>query len=291
MPTTQPYLYIDPIDVEPYEYGLFGATQELTDGILTKYDANGNQHWIIGGVEWESLASYTAHVYPVGVGEFGGAGGTKALGGGNGMSRALPFAVYGGVVCGSVGYTREQWNERALRILELSGQRAAENALWTGAGGNLPALNATGTTDVTGGVATDITTAVGLLENWLGTNYAGRGNLHAMRNVAGLASKNRQTHRDQDNPVPSLVTTLGTRWVFGAGYDGTGPAAAAPGTGKTWIYATGQVAIARGDARAPASIEAELNRVTNQVFALAEQPYLIALDGTAHAAALVDLTK
>lgn len=288
MPAVQPYLYIDPPEVEPYKFGLFGATQELTDGILTRYDANGNVHWIIGGVEWESLAAYSAHTYPVGIGQFGGLGGTKSLPGALSITRALPFAVYGGVVCGSVGYTREQWNERALRILELSGQHAAENALWTGAGGNTPALNAAGTTDVTGGTATDLVTALGLLENWLADNYNGVGAIHAKRRVANVGSAKRQVKWDRDNP-DALVTPVGTRWVFGGGYDGTGPAAVAPGTNKTWIYATGQVVIARGEARAPAELEAELNRVQNQVFALAEQPYLIGLDGP-HAAAQVDLT-
>lgn len=289
MPTTQPYVYLDPPEVEPYKFGLFGATQELTDAILTRYDANGAQHWIIGGAEWESLASYAAHPYPVGIGEFGGLGGTKALTGMNALSRALPFALYGGVVCGSVGYTKDEWNQRALRILELASQHGAEAALWNGGGGNTPALNVAGTTDVTGGVAKDLTTAVGLLENWLADNYNGQGMLHAKRSVGPLAGKYRQAHIDKDNPVPALVSVLGTRWVFGGGYDGTGPAAVAPAAGKTWIYATGQIGIARGDARAPASLEAELNRTTNQVFALAEQPYLIALDGP-HAAALVDLT-
>jgi hypothetical protein len=294
MPTVQPRVYIDPPEVEPYQHGLFGVARELTDAILTKYDDSGRAHWQYGGVEWDSLASYLAAFYAMGVGLTGGAGGTKAFGAPLATASMQPFAVYAGIICGSQGRAAPEYNERALRALEYAAQRAVEAALWSGSGGQTPSLNITGTTDLTPtpGTSVDVVRGLGLLENYLGSNYGGRGVIHARRAVSALAA-NHHLVKSERAPLADrdvLVTPAGSRWLFGAGYDGTGPAAAAPAAGNTWLYASGEVLIANGDAQAPASIEGELNRQTNQVYALAEQPYIVGWDGP-HAGVLVDLTK
>lgn len=272
---TQPLVYIEPPDVDPHRFGLFGAAQPLT-GV--------DEHWLYGGVEFESLACYEAAFYPMGVGMDGGAGGSKTLPDGAGTTTAHPFTVYAGILCGSVGYTADQYRARALRVLELSGQSAAETALWTGAGGNLPGLNGTGYAQTpNGSTAVSIVDALGILEDWLGQNYNGSGVIHATRRTVVKAASQRLVRHDPDTPVDLLMTPVGSRWIGGAGYDGTGPAAVAPGTGNAWMYATGQIMLARDDPETPADMGEALDRSLNLVRLIAEQSYLIAVDCAAAA--------
>lgn len=355
LPTVEPYLYIDAPEVEPYAYGLFGAAHPLT---LT------DEHWIGFGVEWESLASYAAALYPAGVltcqqsnqrtvndavttgtnssgvvtsatavfsaadvgkrisnaqfppgttiatytsptsvtmsvnaaaagtgealtiFENGGIGGTKVLPSVVPTTKAFPFTVYGGVLCGSVGYTDAEATARALKVVELAGQHAAENALWTGAGGNSPGLNASTSTTVNG-TAAKVSLQIARLERWLANNYNGRGFIHMTRDVALLAGRDQLLLFDEINE--NAKTRAGTRVIMSGGGDGTGPSAAAPATDQAWCYATGLVTVTRSSAETPANLGQALNRSTNQVQLLAEQEYMIGIDGPI-GAALVGLT-
>jgi hypothetical protein len=211
----------------------------------------------------------------------------KALPSGAATTKAHPFAVYAGMECGSVGYDHEgAYQERARTILELAGQHAAESALWTGAGGNTGPMNAAATPIVSAS-PTSLTAAVGALEDWLADHYSGVGVIHAKRGVNAFARRAHLTVRDPGNPE-ALTTGLGTRWVFGGGYNGTGPAAVAPAANQGWIYATGQLTIRRGPVTAFTMAEA-LNRSINDVSVFAEQPYVVGFD-CAIGAALVDFT-
>lgn len=211
----------------------------------------------------------------------------KALPPGSTTTKGSPFGVYAGMECGTVGYDHDgAYAQRARTILELAGQHASEAALWTGAGGNTNKLNAAATPTVVGTHAS-IVRAVGALEKWLADHYSGVGLIHATREVAAVAANHRLVHPDPSNP-DALVTPLGTRWVFGGGYDGTGPSAAAPAAGDSWIYATGQGTIRR----APIieyTLEEALNRSINDVSVFAEQTYVVAVD-CAVGAGLVDLS-
>lgn len=279
--------YIAPPDVEPYLFGLIGATQEVP----------WDDHFGYFGAQWESMAEYNVNTYPAGQTENNGAGGTKTLDTPYGLNTAFPFAVYAGIACGSIGYTPQEFEDRTNRAFELAEQRGAESALWTGAGGMQPGLNnAAGTRDgitaveataLNSGTATNLTDGLGLLEDWLALNYAGQGFIHGRRYMANLASKYRQVkYRQTDG---ALITPLGSRWIFGGGYDGTGPAAVAPATGNQWIYATGQVFISRGTLDMPALFEESIQRTTNELFMVVERPYLIGVDGPT-AAVLINTT-
>lgn len=271
---------IDAPAIEPYKYGLFGSTQQRT----------WDPHFGWGGAQWETLAQYLATPYPVGPDQAGGAGGDKVLSQPNPYSMALPFAIYAGIECGSIGYTPAEFETRAKTVLDLAAQNAVEQQLWAGISGGSPSLNGdpsvTLSTTVTGS-ATDLVTALALLENWLGANYSGVGYIHAMRGVAILGANKRLVKHVQE--PDELVTPLGTEWVFGGGYDGSGPDNASPATGQTWIYATGQIVIARDTPNMPANFEQSLDRLHNTENIVVEQPYLVGVDGT-WAAALVDLT-
>lgn len=392
MAPTLPLLYLEPPEVEPYAHGLFGAALPVTMP---------DEHWLIGGVEWDSLAAYQSSLSRAGVLASYGSGGTKASQAFNTRLAAQPYNVFAGVQCASIGYDAAYWHDRVLRILELSGQHAAEKALWTGQGvanaalatpvsttagstsggtlaaatygyrvsalnpqgetlastettvvttgttssvtvswttipgataynvygrtsggelllatvgpaavsyidtgagtpaGALPSSNTTATTAVSlnasttatvSGSATSMTRAVGALEKWLGDNYAGRGFLHATRQCAANASATNQIRiANNDAETSPLLTPLGTRWIFGGGYDGTGPANAAPGTNQAWIYATGVVSLYRNTPDVPIDLPVGVNRLNNQVFLIGEQQYIATIDGPI-GAALVDLT-
>jgi hypothetical protein len=107
--------------------------------------------------------------------------------------------------------------------------------------------------------------------------------------VASVAAS-KQLLKDADGPNESFVwlTPTGHQWVFGGGYDGTGAAAAAPAGTNTWLYATGAMLISRSEPLLPVDYERSIRRTTNQVVLIAEQQYLLGVDGP-WAAALIDL--
>lgn len=275
----QPFVYTQPPVVEPYRHGLFDAAPVVPQP---------NTHWEYGGIEFESLACYLTQAYPGGLTDVNGSGGTKTLPVCFGVTQASAFSIFGGVATGSLGHTPEEWRERAVGIVELAGQHAVESALWTGQAGALPALNAAATPLVIAGqanttaAAVDMVTAVALMEKYLGANYAGRGVIHAPRTAVAYMEWLQQIKHEDDRPE-QLTTKLGTRFAFGAGYDGTGPSAVAPPAATTanqyfWMYVTGQVMLLKGDIVTPATFGEALNRSTNQVALLAEQPWLVAVD-------------
>lgn len=283
----RPFVYVEPPTPEPYRHGLLDAALEVSPATI----ADGDRHWQYGGVEWQSLASYRSATYPGGLADVGGAGGPKVLPACLSPAQAIPFVVYGGVQAGALGHNENDnqwWTDRARRIVDLSGQFSAEQALWTGVAGAAPALNdaatplaITGQADTTA-AAVDLITGVAVLEGYLAQNYAGRGIIHAPRGAAPHLAAVRQVTRDPDNQHV-LTTTLGTRWAFGAGYDGTGPGAAAPpasasGLGYFWMYVTGQVLVIRDEITTPAEFKQAIDKAHNQVALLAEQPWLVGID-------------
>lgn len=288
-PITQPYIYVQPPAVERYRHGLLDVAQEITVG------AADDPHWAYGGIEFDSWTGVPTATYPSGLNTQNGSGGIKALTACPTRSRASAFTVYGGIAAGSVGHVGEPntyWQNRARGIVELSGQHAAETALWTGSAGAAPALNdaatpsaITGQANTTGG-AVDMVTGLAVLEAYLADHYAARGIIHAPRAAAPYLALLHQVCSDPANDNV-LATRLGTKFAFGGGYDGTGPGAAIPpppaaGIRYFWIYATGQVAYLRSEIDTPASFGEALDRATNQVVALlAEQQWLVAVDTVA----------
>lgn len=234
MPIVQPFVYIEPPPVDRYWGGLLDAALPIEQP---------STHWEFGGVEFESLACYMSQTYPGGLNDINGAGGAKILPACMGVTQASAFAIYGGVSTGSLGHNENgnsYWTERARRIVELAGPRSVSAALWTGSGGGAPALNSATTPLVLAGqaagdvaAAVDLVTAIGACEQWLVNNYAGRGMIHLPRFLAPFLAQLQLVKPDPDNPRV-IVTTLGTKCVFGGGYDGSGPGAIArPGATYT----------------------------------------------------------
>lgn len=250
----QPYIFIDPPVVRPYKHGLFDVATPLKPEATAGRETMPS-NWEYGGVEWESLACYRSAQYPGGLNDVNGAGGAKTLPACMGVTQANAFAVYGGVKSGSLGHNQNDnayWVERARRIVELNAQYSVENALWTGAAGSGNGLNAAGTPKVVTGQGTTTDQAVDLVYGlaaasvWLAQNYAGRGVIHAPRNIAAYAAYLQLLKEDTDRPG-RWETPSGMKWCFGGGYDGSGPgAAAAPG-----VTYTGQLNAPTGLAGTP----------------------------------------
>lgn len=249
MVSNTPWVYIDPPVAEPYRHGLFDAAP-----VLSQPDTDDGVHWQYGCIEFESLMTYMSATYPGGLNDVNGAGGVKVLPACAGVVRASAFAIYGGVQAGSLGHTAAEWTARARSIVELSGQHAVESALWTGTAGAAPAFNAAATPYVlpaqsanTAMNAVDMVTGIAMAEAYLQQRYAGRGIIHAPRQAAAYLEYLQQIKRQEDRPE-QLTTKLGNRFAFGAGYDGTGPGAAAPPAATLsnqymWMYVTGAVMV------------------------------------------------
>lgn len=267
---TLPMLIVDAPPVTPYQYGLASAaTPAPTD----------DPHWRMG-VQYEPIPTYAVAVYP---GPCNTGRPSKPLPAGLGTVQGLPFGLYAGVDCKSVGFSEEYVLSRARAILDAGWQHGAEAALWNGGGvtGLAPVLNANGTPTV--GTGLSLTAAVAALEKYLTDHYLGVGVIHATRDVAAVAQRQRQIVER----VGKLQTVLGTQWVFGGGYDGTGPNNTAPTTGTTWLYATGALTIRRDAPTVPGQgIAGFLNRDTNQALVYAEQLAVLTVDGPIAAASV-----
>jgi hypothetical protein len=189
-----------------------------------------------------------------------------------------PFAVITSFICGSVGITAEEVRNRLLIRMQLHEQKAVERRLWQGqtlaqGQGAITGLFRSATSLGTAGCATE---AIELLEQVLADNSIVGGMIHAR---PGMASHLEQAHQIQyANNGRRLQTCLGTPFVFGQGYDGTGPANQAPTTSTEWMYATGRVVIWQDTEIAVPALDQVFRRDTNERIALAERVYAVAVE-------------
>lgn len=201
-----------------------------------------------------------------------------------------PFVVYDGRICPS--YTEEQLLASARNRLALSEQRQVERMFATGP--NVPNLADTSTVvlnrDAGGaGQAVSPQTGIALLEGCLSDRYLGTGLIHAPRWSAGLFHREMQIGYELGT-APVLRTSVGTGWVFGAGYPGTAPggqdaAAQTPAPGQAWVYGTGQMVVRRS----PVVANTARDR-TGCITALAERTVVLGVQCDVRCAVLIDFT-
>jgi hypothetical protein len=194
-----------------------------------------------------------------------------------------PFVVYDGRTC--PGKTEAELKTSALNRLQLSEMRQVEQMFWRGP--NQPQLSDPSVT-IVHNPAEPVSPAMGvaLLEACLADSYLGVGMIHAPRYTAGLFSRELQIAYDL-GVGPALKTSIGTNWVFGAGYPRTGPDGTTPPAGQSWIYATGQIVIRRS----PVVSNATRDRLTGCVTGLAERTVVLAVQCGVRCAALVDFNR
>lgn len=188
-----------------------------------------------------------------------------------------PFWVVARKRCGTVGRTAAEAQAAAMAQLATSEQTRVEDVLWTGGGlvGHEPVLTtAVGVTTVTpaaGGAGA----AVAALEEAFYSVHGYVGTIHV--NTAAYAAVRYAQLVERQGGAGVLRTPLGSSWAFGAGYDITGPAGAAPAAGSVWAFMTPPVTIWR-QLQDQVSATATLDRTLNQWDTVAERVYIAAYD-------------
>lgn len=201
-----------------------------------------------------------------------------------------PFAVYSGILCGSVGYNEAEFQAKATNRLLAGEQAVVESAFSRQLNGQSRGLaNAApnATTVVPVPAAPSIADQVGALEEALYSTYGPRGVLHVPFQYGERMAASNLLFQDSDVFGSGVWrTALGTTVSIG-NYDGYTPAGVAPAAGHTWIYITGQTWVWRNPDVFVSTLEGSLNRTTNQVTFLAEREYVVTYECGAFA---VDVT-
>jgi hypothetical protein len=266
MAAIYPPQHVDAPPAGPLRYGLFNVVQRAP-----WQDIMG-----VAGVQFEPdtcgvARLYTAECPPSNQN-------AKTFDTNNATVTGAPFWAYSGVVCAPVGRPISEQEQRAQRALISGEQTQVEAALWNGGGvGASPALTLAGATIV----ATATTTfgaRLAALEEAFYSAYGYQGTIHVNTAAYGAAAFGNLIVRP-DSPVMAaqLGTPLGSLWSFGAGYDITGPANAAPAAGSVWAFMTGAVSMWQGDIKVPPG-EQTFNRIMNQAYVEAARPYVVAPD-------------
>lgn len=201
--------------------------------------------------------------------------GTKAFSGIEAPVSGAPFAVYTSYTCGSLGFSFDEVRDRLLTRMALHEQKAVEQRVWSGSsgtGGTIPGLfrNA-----VNLGAVGCVTEAVEVLEQTLADNSIVGGMIHAR---PGMAAHLAQAHLIDRGQGRRRVTYTDIPYVFGQGYDGSGPTGQAATTDVEWMYASGRVLVWQDPEIHIPNIAQTFNKVTNQVYALAERVYAVAVE-------------
>lgn len=228
------------------------------------------------------------------------------------IAQAWPFTVYATLNTGPFGFDNDEAVRRVRARLGnteqyvcehvLSGD-AAFTALFTGAGaidnyagtqpGVAPAAgvaggifqqianigSAAGFFDL--GTATDVKTAVGLLEQSAADHYYGQAVLHARARIAayaGAAGQFRVIGLPPSADKTYMYTNNLNLWNFGNGYTGVGPTNQAPDATTEYIWATGRVIVWRSPDVWISPPDQLLNRNTNQRGLYAIRQYMIGVE-------------
>jgi hypothetical protein len=249
---------------------------------------------IYGGVTYEPTYCGESHDYPVVCGpedprESRPAPSTKVFDPLGDFVEADPFVIYSTLLCGGAGHENmAQWMREKTLLRFAAGEATGveRNFARILAASSAPLLTPADSTNIVSVVATleqwlygvqDVLSSIGPTE---GIAYNYRGYLHAPPRVAAYAAAEHLV----DQQGAYKVTPLGTVWVFGGGYSGALPGAAAAVDGTDAVYITGQVTIWRDPEIQMPSMEQTFDRETNQWFGLAERAYAAAFDCGAAAA-------
>lgn len=188
---------------------------------------------------------------------------------------ANPFAVITSYLCGSLGWTFAEVEQRVRNRMTLREQRAVERRIWSGQAigglGGIPGLFQGATSLAAAGCAVEATE---LLEQALADNGVVGGIIHARPGMSPhMANNHLVVEQGRLRRTP-----LGTPIVFGQGYDGSGPAGQPATTTTEYMYASGRILIWQDSEVSVPPIGQTLNRTTNQLYATAERVYAVVIE-------------
>lgn len=193
----------------------------------------------------------------------------------------IRFAAYGGLVCKSVGLDETEMLAKTRSVFESGESTAVERALMKQRFIAGPDRDPGAGTDLAWPAPVDITPAGGavkpavglsLLEGFAANEYVGAPTLHVPVTIASLILG----VDGAEYAGNVLRTKMGSKIAAGVGYDfpNTGPTGVEAAAGEKWLYATGEVIIGRG----PFDIRQNVDFSNNDVYVLAERPYIAVVD-------------
>lgn len=296
----------------PLRYGLFRVAppQQLSEAAvvdLGNLDTEFRNHAFGSGFFYDPIGCGRSRLYAVECNDDEDPPGEKTFDPNSAEVEVSPFVVYSTLTCGTPSRVAYYSDKTATRLFATE-QEAVEAALWAGTAGNGPWIADPGgpygaPVDVgAGGAFANVVDAVAALEQYAyGTAFYGyHATLHAQTAVHAYAAADhlvvtaREGYSDAwgvSASDPALRTPLGTKWVFGGGYPGTGPNGLAPAAGQTYIWITGFVAVWRDEVwQPPSPLRSQFDRTFNELKLIAERRYLATFD-CLHAYALVDIPK
>ena len=257
---------IDPPPPPPRPYGLFDVA--LGPMPFPREEGQGGGVLYVPDVCTDSTFLYAINCPAV--------SGTKSFTGIENPVSGAPFAVIATYTCGAIGFSWEEAERRVRTRMALHEQRRVEQRFWQGFGGafgTLPGL-LRGATDL--GTAGCVTEAIEVLEQALADNAVIGGMIHARPGMNAHLSTSFLVREAANGR--GVVTGLGTPYVFGQGYDGTGPAGEATSTNDEYMYATGRVLLWQDPEVFVPPAGQVLNKTTNQLSLVAERVYAVAIE-------------
>lgn len=288
-PLTGP-VYVDQPLVGDIRYGLFSAAA----GPLPL-----PAHGEVGGVQYLEEHCGQGHLWAAASCSAPTVNsGVKFIDSCDGAAIGLPFTVLASLQMGAIPWSEEEVTRRVNVRLRDNAQQVVEQALWGGTAdvGSVLATANIGFTNTdatpTPGTPVPLEQGVAILEDFL-SNYGYTGVFHCRPYISPFATERLLSVPDKGSQSGSKVyrTPMGNTWSFGRGYAGTHPltGAAVPGpptapaVANAYIQATGPVTIWAGEAYTNPIFQA-MSRTTNpsnQLYAIAEQPYALTIDCTA----------
>lgn len=198
-----------------------------------------------------------------------------------GVIEGIEFAVYGGLVCKPFGFDEATAKREIERVFLLKESRGVERALMESRFIAGPDDDPGVGVDLRWPAATDITPAGGavpakvglaLLEGFAVGQYSGQPTLHIPYSVGSLLAGDKII----EGQGGKFYTALGAKAAVGAGYEfpNSGPTGAEPAAGERWLYATGEVMVARSAVQS----FVQMDYSDNDIIALAERRYIAAID-------------
>ena len=183
-----------------------------------------------------------------------------------------PFGIITSYTCGVIGFTFDEAAERVRTRMMLREQRAVERRVWQGwnlsnGQGSAPGLFRSATDLGSAGCATE---AVEMLEQALADNGVVGGMIHARPGMSAHLSNNYLIY---EGPGRLKRTAINTPYVFGQGYDGSGPAGQAATGNDEYMYASGRILIWGSDIEIPDPRQT-MDRSLNQMYVLGEKIFL-----------------
>lgn len=261
MPTLTPSALVVGAPRRPLPFGLFSVFAPRQDV---------NTPWQGGGVQWEylSCSDLDPLIGPV-QDDLGALTGLpknfdEAADSGadtDGVEDAQTFTVYGRFKATPIAWRSGEAQDRALQKLLTFEERSVESEFWNGTLGGGSDLSSP--TSVGSVAYSDIVKGLGLLEEFIATNYGSLGVMHMSRGYAlELLAEGALTTRGT-----SLTTELGTPVVAGSGYS-RGSMKASP---AVFGY--------RSEPFYSSSIPYDLlDKTNNDLYAIAERTYLLGFD-------------